>query len=86
MPEWVVQFVAATLVAALGWLIVNKLNRIDRKLDRYEERQAKVEKDCVTWEQLEHKFEEHVKPLRTTVEKLDRAVVGLRVACEQRHK
>lgn len=86
MPEWVVQFVAATLVAALGWLIVNKLNRIDRKLDRYEERQAKVERDCVTWKQLEHEFEEHVKPLRTTVEKLDRAVVGLRVACEQRHK
>lgn len=90
MPEWAAAIlfgaVISSVLAIIGWLIVNKLNGIDAKLDRYEERQAKVEKDCITWEQLEHEFEQHVDPWKATVIKHDRAIVAIQVACEQRHK
>lgn len=82
MPEWAVQFIAATLVAALGWLIVNKLNRIDRKLDRYEERQVKVERDCLTWEE----FREEMGPLKATVQEQGKDLAEVKAHCQERHK
>ena len=82
MPEWAVQLIAATLVAALGWLIVNKLNRIDRKLDRYEERQAKVERDCLTWEE----FREEMGPLKDTVQEQGKDLAEVKAHCQERHK
>lgn len=97
MPEWLTAIMVgaliSTVLATLGWLIVNKLNGIDakqvelgKKLDRYEERQAKVEKDCITWEQFEHEFEKQVKPLKDITMKNEKAIVRLQTACEQRHK
>lgn len=53
MPEWLAQTGFGAVLTVIGWLIVNKLNRIDSKLDRVEERQTKTEKDCVTWADLE---------------------------------
>ena len=89
MPEWIAPMGLGLLFAALGWLIVNKLNCIDakqtelgKKLDRYEERQAKVEKDCLTWEQ----FREEMGPLKTNVAKHDKDILAIKVVCEQRHK
>lgn len=76
--EWVAPLVASAVVAAMGWLIVNKLNRIDTKLDRYEERQAKIEKDCVTWEDLES--------LRKTDIEHDRRITVVETRCAEHHK
>lgn len=86
MPEWGLQLIAGTLLAALGWLIVNKLNRIDRKLDRYEERQAQVEKDCLTWKQFEAEMGKQVDPLWQKTDRLGERLTIVETRCREQHK
>lgn len=52
MPDWFVQLGLGAVLTIIGWLIVNKLNRIDSKLDRIETKQAQQDKDCVTWDEF----------------------------------
>lgn len=74
MPDWLSQLGFGAILAIIGWLIVNKLNGIDKKLDRYEERQTKIEKDCVTWADHE--------AMKLVVNGVDRRVTVLEATCQ----
>jgi len=75
MPEWFVQIGLGGLLAVLGWLITRKLDGIDSKLDRMEIRQAKIEKDCVTWSDLEN--------VKLDVKDHDRRLTVIETTCKQ---
>jgi hypothetical protein len=77
MPEWFVQFGLGALLAILGWLITRKLDGIDAKLDRMELRQSTMEKDCVTWSDLEKE--------RLRISDHDRRITVIETTCKQEH-
>ena len=73
MPDWVVQGVFGVLLSIIGYLVV----RIDKKLDRIDERQSKIEKDCVTWSDLEKE--------RLRISDHDRRITIVETTCQNRH-
>ena len=81
MPDWLSQLGFGAILAIIGWLIVNKLNGIDKKLDRYEERQAKVEKDCVTWDDLN----KELGPIKRKTDAHEVELATLKATCKAEH-
>ena len=77
MPESLALLGLGSLLAVLGWLITRKLDGIDKKLDRMEERQAKVERDCVTWSDLEKE--------RLRLADHDRRLTVIETTCKSEH-
>ena len=79
--EWLLPIGMSALLACLGWLIVNKLNRIDAKLDRIEDRQGRTEKDCVTWEALD----KELGPVRKKAENISDRLLVVETQCKKQH-
>lgn len=77
MPEWFAPMGLATLLGVLGWLISRKLDGMDSKLDKMNERQAVIEKDCVTWQDLEKE--------RLRIAEHDRRITIIETTCKSEH-
>lgn len=65
------------LLVIVWWSIRSWMSKIDAKLDRMELRQATMEKDCVTWGDLEKE--------RLRIAEHDRRITVIETTCKAEH-
>lgn len=73
MPEWFAQLLLGALLTVIGAIVL----RIDRKLDRMEERQTQTEKNCVTWDEF--------NKLKADVTHQGTEIAVIKTTCEGKH-
>lgn len=69
--------VIGVLVTGMWWSVRTGITRLMDKLDKMEDRQAQVERDCVTWADHE--------ALKITVSSVDRRVTVIETTCVAQH-
>ena len=84
MPEWLATILVTTAVAAVGWMVNRGFNSILSAIQDLREdfkvmteRQAKIEKDCVTWTDLEKE--------RLRIAEHDRRITIIETTCKAEH-
>jgi hypothetical protein len=65
------------LLVIVWWSIRSWMSKIDVKLDRMELRQTAIEKDCVTWPELEK--------VTLRLSEYDRRITIIETTCKQEH-
>jgi hypothetical protein len=71
------QYVLTGLMVVVWWAITRKLDKIDGRLDKIEDRQGKAEKDCVTWADMEKE--------RLRLSDHDRRITVIETTCKSEH-
>lgn len=84
MPEWLAAISFTTAIAVVGWMlnrgvtsILEAIDALKRELKEMADRQAKIEKDCVTWTDLEKE--------RLRIAEHDRRITVIETTCKAEH-
>lgn len=84
MPEWLAALLVAAALAVVGWVVRRGFESIHAALAELRadikaiaDKQARLDKDCVTWPELEK--------VALQVSSLDRRITIIETTCKQEH-